>query len=415
LKALFVHPGWPGQFAHLAYELATRYHWECTLLTSVDTSGIGKVPFTHINYRAAGREQPREFWNPPDLEANLNHAKLAYASLKNVPDYQPDLVVGHLGYGTILFLRELYPHTRFVGYFEILPAPYWTPAAILRPDYPPSVETRLAHGTYYHALTHLQLGVVDGIYAPTCWQTETLPSAWGMHFARQGQFRTIHDGIDCDLFCRQDRPLELSDRMAAAVHGYRGPIVTYVSRGLESVRGFDIFVKVARRICQETPDVVFLVAGQERTHYGNELATIGEKSFFEHVFKNDISHFDKIRFLGLIPIADLVTLFNLSDLHIYLTTPWVLSWSLLQAMACECTILASDTAPVKEVIESGQNGVLAGFYDVEDLAEKALTLLKYPRPELGYAARATVLERYELHKCAERLKAFFEGVQAPCP
>ena len=161
--------------------------------------------------------------------------------------------------------------------------------------------------------------------------------------------------------------------------------------------------------------MVFLVAGASRTHYGSEMATIPHASFMNHVLGQDSYDMDKIRFLGLIPVTDLVTLFDLSDLHIYLTTPWVLSWSLLQAMACECMILASDTAPVKEVIESGQNGVLAGFYDVEDLAEKALTLLKYPRPELGYAARATVLERYELHKCAERLKAFFEGGQAPCP
>jgi len=190
--------------------------------------------------------------------------------------------------------------------------------------------------------------------------------------------------------------------------------VTYVSRGLESVRGFDIFVRVAKRIYEQRTDVLFVVVGAKRTHYGHEAATIGKDSFFLHVLSSEGFDLSRFRWLGTITPLQLVDLFSISDLHIYLTAPWVLSWSLLNAMACQCTILASDTPPVAEVIESGQNGVLAGFYDVEDLAEKALTLLKYPHPALRRAARATILESYELTHCVQKLKKLFLG-ETSCP
>src|SRR5439155_17898785 len=191
-------------------------------------------------------------------------------------------------------------------------------------------------------------------------------------------------------------------------------VVTYVSRGLESARGFDIFMKVAKKIYQAIPDVLFLIAGSDRTSYGHELHHIGKKTFREYVLSQDTYDLSKFHFLGMIPVTDLPTLFSLSDLHIYLTTPFVLSWSMVDAMANECVILGSATAPVQEVIEDGVHGLLADFYDVDGLAEKAIQVLRDPaayRP-LARAARQRVLERYEKELCIGQLISFFKEIKS---
>jgi glycosyltransferase involved in cell wall biosynthesis len=189
-------------------------------------------------------------------------------------------------------------------------------------------------------------------------------------------------------------------------------VVTYVSRGLESIRGFDIFMKMAKKIYQQHPNVIFLIAGQERTNYGHELHYIGNKTFKQWVLEQDSYELERFHFLGLIPTDELVTMYSLSDLHVYLTVPYILSWSMMQAMATECVILGSATPPVQEVLEHGVNGLLADFYDPDALAAEALRVLRDPaefRP-LAAAARQRVLERYELGRCTHQLIKLFEEV-----
>ena len=148
-------------------------------------------------------------------------------------------------------------------------------------------------------------------------------------------------------------------------------IVTYVSRGLESTQGFDIFMKVAKRIYTEYPKVIFVVRASDRVEYGTDLQLTRHHSFKKWVLKKDSYDLSKFRFIGWLLTSDLVRLFNLSDLHIYLTTPFPLSWSFFNALACGATVLASNTAPIREVITHGQNGLLADFFDVDGLAEQA--------------------------------------------
>ncbi len=165
-------------------------------------------------------------------------------------------------------------------------------------------------------------------------------------------------------------------------------IVTYVSRGFESMRGFDIFMHAAKRVYREFPDVLFVVVGSDRICYGGDLKYIRHPTFREHVMAQDDYDPSKFVFTGQVSPVELVDLLSLSDLHIYLTVPFVLSWSLLNALACGCTVLASNTAPVVEVVTDGVNGLLADFFDVEGLAEKALAVLRDPPAyrELGERA-----------------------------
>ena len=189
-------------------------------------------------------------------------------------------------------------------------------------------------------------------------------------------------------------------------------MVTYVGRGLEAMRGFDIFVRVANRIAAEMPNVLFVVAGSDRISYGNDRNHITAKTFREHVLETERPDLRRFRLLGMVPAPQLAEILSLSDLQIYLTVPFVLSWSLLNALACQCCVFASDTAPVREVIRHGETGLLAGFFDVEGFARLALQVLKDPGAYrgLGAARRALVEERYALERTLPRLWEFFTQV-----
>jgi len=401
MHVMFIHPNFPAQFGHIAYHLATERGWPCTCVTSIDTQHL-KLPFIHINYKIEPGPQPKVFHNPGSFDGMMAHMKAVYRGLKSAPQIQPDLVVGHMSYGTMLFLRNLY-RCPFVGYFELLPAPFWTEGLSLRPDYPPPEETRLFNATY-HTFTYLHLHAVDAAYTPTNFQLHSAPPEL------RYKIRTIFDGVDTEVFQRREIPRPTTFRGIEIPSGTK--VVTYVSRGLESSRGFDIFMRVAKRICDARSDVIFLIAGEDRTHYGHELHHIGQRTFKEYVLAQDKYDLSRIHFLDRIPIEDLVTLYCLSDLHVYLTVPWVLSWSLMQGMSTGCTVLGSATAPVQEVIEDGQNGLLADFYDVDGLTERALRVLDDPagHRHLGDAARQVVLERYEKKRCINQLVELFEEV-----
>ena len=178
------------------------------------------------------------------------------------------------------------------------------------------------------------------------------------------------------------------------------------------MRGFDIFMRVAKRICVADPRVVFLVVGSDRVRYGGDLRRIEERSFKDHILEQDDYDLERILFLGTVSRRALVHIFSLSDLHIYLTVPFVLSWSLLNAMSCECTVLASDTAPVREVIQDGVNGLMCDFFDVDGMTARALDVLRNPDAHrtLGAAARATVCERYGCEVTLPRMVAFYEEI-----
>jgi glycosyltransferase involved in cell wall biosynthesis len=403
MHVMFIHPNFPAQFGIPAHYLASQRRWPCTFVTSVDTRHLD-LPFTHINYRLDDNvPQPATFVNPDSLQGLLEHMAAIYRGLRNVRELRPDLVVGHMSYGTMLYLRNLYP-CPFVGYFELFPSRFWGDGLLLRKEFPPPEEVRLANATY-HALALLHLNAVDAGWTSTRTQFTMCPKEYWP------KLRVIPDGVDCTAFQPRPRP--------AGVGSLRiGPetrVVTYMSRGLESVRGFDVFMQVAKRIGQRRRDVLFLVVGAERTNHGHELAYIGQQSFKQWVLSQDSYDLEQFAFLGLPPLEELTAVYNLSDLHIHLSVPYVPSPSLPQAMASGCPILGSATAPVQEYVDDGVTGRLVDFYDVEALTERALEMLERPEEarHLGAAARQRVLERYELGKCLERLTKFFQEFDRP--
>lgn len=400
MRVLFVHQDYPAQFGHVARRLVSDLGWRCDFVSQLPAGEDGGVRL--IQYRPAGGATAATHHCSRTFENAVWHAHAVYEACARRLGDAPDLVVGHSGLGSTFFLRELFD-CPVVNYFEYF---YHARASDLdfRPEFPPAPSDRL-RARARNAVFLLDLDNCDAGYCPTEWQRGRFPAEY------RPKLEVIFDGIDTRLWRRRPGvPRRIGDRVIAP--GTR--VVTYVARGLEAMRGFDIFMRVARRVYEAHPDVLFVVVGGDQIYYGPDRRFIQAESFRAHVLANGDYDPARFCFTGQIAPERLSELLSLSDLHVYLSVPFVPSWSLFDALACECVVLASDTAPVREVIRHGETGLLADFYDVDGLARQALEVLRDPpafRP-LARAGAALIDERYSLDRTLPRLAEFFRRVRA---
>jgi glycosyltransferase involved in cell wall biosynthesis len=398
MHILFVHQAFPAQFGHLARHLVRDHGYQCTFVSRLPpgtTDGI-----RCLQYEPKGGATRHNSYLTRNFENAVAHAAGVHAACRRHADVRPDLIVGHSGFGSTLFLRELYD-CPIVNLFEYYYRPHGSDMDF-RPEFPPR-DLDYLRAYCRNAMILLDLQYCTAGYAPTHWQRSVLPATC------HDKVEVIFDGVDTAVWHRHDpvplavdgRPLDADTRL-----------VTYVARGFESMRGFDIFMKVAKRIYRELANVVFVVVGTDRVCYGPDLRLIPEKSFREHVLKQDDYDLSKFLFPGPLPPSRLARLLSVSDLHLYLTVPFVLSWSLFDALACGCPVVASNTDPVKEVITHDRTGLLADFYDVDGLAELALRVLRDPagHRRLGEAGMALIEEKYTLSKTLPQMLDFYQRV-----
>jgi len=400
MHVLFVHQNFPAQFGHIAQHLVQRHGFRCTFVTERRGGMVGEVEC--VQYKVDGGATKQNHYCTRTFENATRHAMAVYDAVKARPDLKPDLLVGHSGFGSTLFLRELFPNVPIINYFEYF---YRTRDSDMdfRKEYPP-VPMDFLRARSRNAMLLLDLDNCDAGYSPTDYQRTLFPKEY------QHKLRTIFDGVDTAIW----KPMP---NLPREVNGYRVPdgmkVVTYATRGMESMRGFDVFMKAAKKLCDRRKDVIFLIAGQDRVCYGGDERFTGGKTYKEWVLSQDQYDLSRFVFLGLIPPHELAKLFNITAVHVYLTVPFVLSWSLLNALACGTTILASDTAPVREMIRNGENGVLFDFLNVDALAELANQLLdrKAEYQVLGQQGADLIKEKYSVDVCLPRMVEMFESVR----
>jgi glycosyltransferase involved in cell wall biosynthesis len=396
MRVVFVHQNYPAQFGHIARELVAKHGWECYFVSERPPGRDAGVE--RIQYTLRGGATERTHFCGRSFENAIWHSHAVFEALKARPDIQPDLIVGHSGFGSTLFLRELYPSARLLNYFEY----YYHPTNSdmdFRPDFP-SREIERLRVRARNAMLLSDLENCDAGYSPTHWQRSRFPTVY------RPKISVIFDGIDTSLW----KPQEVPDRKIGSFQLPAGmKIVTYATRGMESMRGFDVFMKFAKRLGELRNDVLFVVVGQDRVCYGGDERITGSKSFKEWVLRQDQYDLSRFVFTGLLPPAELAKLFALTDLHVYLTVPFVLSWSLLNALACGAPVLASDTEPVREVIANGKNGVLTDFFDFERMVLLAQQLLGDADLCLKIRTQAieTVQSRYAFDICMSQLVKFY--------
>ena len=396
MHVLFIHQNFPAQFGHIAAYLTRHKGYKCTFVSQHPSGTVEGIE--RIQYHLRGGATESTHHSSRSFENAIWHSHGVYEALAQHPHVKPDLVVAHSGFLSTVLLRELY-NCPIINYFEYY---YLTRGADMdfRPDFPYPVANRLrARVRNAHLL--LDLEECDAAYSPTRWQRNLFPATY-----RQ-KIRTIFDGIDTSFW----RPLSHVPRRIgnwAIAEGTR--IVTYVSRGLESIRGFDVFMKVAKRLCEQRKDLVIFVVGEDRVCYGGDAEFTGSSSFKQWVLARDQYDLSRIIFTGLLPTPQLVQLFSLTDLHIYLTVPFVLSWSLMDALACGVTVLCSNTTPVREMVKHEQNGLLADFFDIDGLVDQAEKVLDAPEnfKPLGQAGIELIREHYSLDVCLPRMLHLYE-------
>lgn len=401
MHILFVHQNFPAQFGPFAFRLARTPGYQCSFISNKLEGAYRGVRC--IKYETRGGATERNHYCSRTFENGVWHAAGVHDTLAAMPDLRPDLIVGHSGFGSTLFLRDLYPSVPIINLFEYF---YRVVGSDMdfRPDFPSRPVDRL-RARARNAMILLDLDNCDLGYCPTRWQLDRFPAEY------RHKLRPLFDGVDTDLWKPDPAaPRQIGDR--AIPPGVK--IVTYVSRGMESMRGFDIFMRAAKIVCDRRTDVLFVVVGQDRVCYGGDERFTGGKSFKEWVLSRDTYDLSRFVFTGLMPEPQLARLLAVTDLHIYLTVPFVLSWSLLNALACGAPVLASDTPPVREVIEPGKTGLVAPFFEPEAFADAACRVLDDPaafRP-LGHAGANLIREKYAVEHCIREFVALCDEARA---
>ncbi len=410
MRILFIHQNFPAQFKHLAPALIAQGHQVATLTINPDL-GAEWQGVQVFKYQPARGSTPNIHPWVIDFETKIIRGEAAFRAACNLNQlgYRPDLIIAHPGWGESLFLKEVWPKVKLAIYCEF----YYIlnngdvdfDPEFYDPD--PGEACRLQIKNINN-LIHFPLA--DAGLSPTWWQASTFPPPF------REQITVIHDGIDTQAITPNpgititlDTGLTLSRE---------DEVITYVSRNLEPYRGFHIFMRALPRLLRERPKARVLIIGHHDVSYGARPA-YGRT--WKQILIDEISprinpeDWSRVHFLGSLTYPHFIAVLQLSRVHVYLTYPFVLGWSLLEAMSAGCAIVASDTQPLHEAIKHDETGRLVDFFDIHGLVDDITLLLDDPalRQRLGANARDFARAHYDLRSvCLPRQLAWVNDLLA---
>jgi len=399
MQILFLHNNFPAQFGNIAAYLRDE-GWDVWFGTQRKESALQGVRV--FNYEAHRKVSEKTHPYAANFEnAVLNGQAVARAGLKlKSAGLSPDIVVAHSGWGPGLFVKDIWPGASYVGYFE------W----YYRPDAPDieffgtedrsmddQLRGRARNAAILTDLTNCDLGI-----CPTHFQHEQFPDLF------RKKMHVLHDGIDTDTY-KANRSIELSLKgvdLSGATE-----IITYVARGMEPYRGFPEFMAALAEILKRRPNAHAVILGEDRVAYGKKLET-GD-SFKKRALKEHQFDMNRVHFTGLLPRNKYLEVLQASSAHVYLTIPFVLSWSMMEAMSAECALVASDTAPVRELLMDKKSGLLVNMKEKVEVVEAIEMMLDNPdmRRQLGKTARERIVKEYANQDIYPAKKKLFETIK----
>ena len=374
MRLLFIHQNFPGQYRHLAACYAARGH---------EVVGVGEK-------RNLLRAQPRLpgvkllGYDMPEVEGDSLQKAIARgrrvaagAARLRAAGFAPDVIFAHIGWGEALFLKDVFPESRIVLYCEFFYRPKGGDFGF-DPEFSATPE-KVLRLRVMNAPLLMSLDATDFGIAPTRWQHRQFPAVY------QPRIGIAHDGIDTGRVT----PGKPEDEL-----------ITYVARNLEPYRGFHVFMRAIPEIQRRRPKARIVIVGGDEVSYSPRLPpgeTYRARLLRELDGRIDLS---RVHFTGKVPYAQYLELLRRSSVHVYLTYPFVLSWSLLEAMSAGCLVVGSRTPPVEEVMRDGENGLLVDFFSPEAIAERVSFALAHQQDCSGLRrnARRTVVERYDLER-----------------
>jgi glycosyltransferase involved in cell wall biosynthesis len=406
MKILFVHQNFPGQYFHLARYLGSIPENEVVFITQRNDGVLQNV--RKIVYKPQRTVTSGVHHYLHGTEANVLNAQ-AVASvaldLKRA-GFVPDIMFGHNGWGETWYLKDVFPKSPLIGYFEFFYRLHGADVGFDAEekqifDTGPRIRTKNVGNL-------LGLDAVDYGQCPTQWQKSLYPEAY------QSILHVVHEGIDTQLV-KPNSHARFSVPSLGIELTTQDEVVTYVARNLEPYRGFPSFMRSLPIVLAKCPNAHILIVGGNDTSYGSRLP---DGSTFRQQMLDELGadlDLRRIHFLGKIPYSRFVTLLQISRAHVYLTYPFVLSWSMLEAMSAGCLVIGSATAPVEEVIHDGENGLLVDFFSPSDIASRVIDALNDPDAYLLLKenARRTIVAKYDLRTiCLPALLRLLEMVQS---
>lgn len=403
---LFVHNNFPGQFRDLAQTLAGRG----VPCMAVGQDHSGQIP----GVRAARYALPRG--TTPGIyplavraEADLIRGRSAYEAAKALKHegWDPQVIVGHPGWGEMTFLGDLFPAAKQIAFAE-----FWYHGrgydVGFDTEFFPEVEEQVFRVRAKNPVMALSYSAADAIVAPTEFQANALPPVF------RERTRVIHEGVDVEAIRpAPPEPFALDDGRVIAPGT---PVITHVNNNMEPLRGLHIFARALPRLLAEVPDAQVIIIGDPaRRAYGGSAPD--GRTWTDVIFEPLEFDRSRVHFLGRVPHERMLAAIRLGAAHVYYTYPFVLSWSLAEAMASGCYVIGSDTAPLRDAITDGVDGRLLPFFDVAALSDAMISACRAPEASapLRAAARATAVAKFDRTKGREAWLALLreQGVAIP--
>lgn len=297
------------------------------------------------------------------------------------------MVYGHSGWGPTLFIKDIFPKAKLHCYFEWFYRAHGSDADF-DPTDPVNADAE-ARIRIRNAPIMLDLASCDGGLCPTSWQQQQFPVEF------HSKLKVLHDGIDTTYFCPKPGAKLVLPSIGLDL-SHVDELVTYSTRGMEPYRGFPQFMEAVALIQQRRPNCHVVVVGDDRVVYGKQLPD--GKTYKQLMLEKLPLDLSRLHFTGSLPYGQYLQVLQASSAHIYLTRPFVLSWSMLEAMSTGCLVIASNTAPVTEVIQDGKNGLLVDFFSPAEIADRVDEVLSHPDrlADLRANARETICKHYDL-------------------
>jgi glycosyltransferase involved in cell wall biosynthesis len=387
---LFIHQNFPGQYRHLARHLADQPGNRVYFITQPNPNtmrGIVKVTYPAVPPETSAGCHPLTY----DIDKAIRTGEAAAAACKGLRDrgVRPDIVIGHCGWGETMFVKDVFPDATLLGYFEFFYHYAGVDVAFDAEFSSAFLEPRRLQTR--NGINFLTFDAVDWGHTPTRWQRSLYPPEM-----RQ-RMTVIHEGVDTEKV-RPDPDAWVKLARDGRVLSSADEVITYVSRSLEPYRGFHIFMRALPEILRRRPRAHAVIVGGDDVSYG---APAPPGANFREIMQREVGanlDFTRVHFLGRIEYESYLRLLQVSSVHIYLTYPFVLSWSFVEALASGCLIVGSATQPVLDVLEDRVNGLTVDFFSPGAIADRVDEVLDHPdrMQALRDAARRTAIEQFDL-------------------
>lgn len=410
MNILFIHQNFPGQFKFLAPALAAQGHDVRAFTMQKIAAGEWQgVKLTH--YQPSRGTAPNVHPWVSDFETKTIRGEACFRAALKLKErgFTPDVIIAHPGWGESLFLKDVWPQAKLGIYCEFYYHPQGADVGF-DPEFPARDAGDVCRLRLKNLNNLLHFEIADSGISPTHWQASTFPEPF------RSRITVVHDGIDTEAIA--PNPAVSLTLNGDLVLTKQDEVITFVNRNLEPYRGYHIFMRALPELLKRRPGARVLIVGGEEVSYGARPE--GDKKWkdiFAGEVRPQISDADwaRVHFLGNVPYQYFIPLLQISTVHVYLTYPFVLSWSLLEAMSVGCAIVASDTQPLHEAIRHDDTGRLVSFFDAAALSGEVCALLDDPaaRERLGANARAFAQANYDLKTiCLPRQLQWVEELAA---